>query len=297
MKLLPDELANQILPAISQIADSSWWLRDEMKKLGWNGIQPRVDFERSFAADKDEVEEYEKFVTAEIKLKLQLRNQRYFLDPSKPVPVVEYLEQLRARNQVWLGETFDPRKHPFWKGQLSRCLRRLEQMRGRPEFRKRITQIEREERELRDTEVRKHSTRLPADVEQGTLKGLVSQILVDHVQSLGFQPHADRLVYSRPFSSDFHLFLTVEPLLWFPGTRDGNALLLLSIQRMPPRASLKSADPRTYLLLEYLQTVRHFEFLYRRFRDSAELETILLAQLSLLSLFLRTAEPLIGLSR
>jgi hypothetical protein len=165
------------------------------------------------------------------------------------------------------------------------------------EFAARLKDIEAEEQKKRDQEIGRHCRGLPGIAIGGNERMFSIYNSVMDVESvrLGFKCDLGRSIggsrtYSLDLVSDWVLCLTPEPLVWYPGKLEGRVCILLTLQR---RGSKNPVNDRRFdrcIIVEYSELIRYFDFLYRLFRTSGELETIILARMQLLSLVITRIE-------
>jgi hypothetical protein len=121
---------------------------------------------------------------------------------------------------------------------------------------------------------------------------------------MGFSSDPERstasgAVFSKEMTEGWDLCLSPEPLVWYPGRKDGQAGVILSVQAKRHRKPVRQAKWDQLLIVEYAKLIRHFDSQYKNFASLDELEAILIARTFLLSLVLEDIEAalLTGLAK
>ena len=280
------DLLTYLLP----IVERSWSLLDAMRSAGWDIVMPRLQFEESFG-NAEEISEHRHIILEQLKFGFATPNIRFHI--GGPPYVSPYLEELRQQRDAKRGREFDPATDPRWKKESSPCLARMERLRSenRAEFTKQMSFVETAEEESRIREIATHATGMTAPFlkEIGRPERCYAAALEAYSKPLGFEldrrrSHGATAVYSKPLLDGWHLCLSADRLAWYPGRRDGEAGTVLSLQNAVSRASLKSGPFDRFLMIEYTELIRHFEFLTRRFRSLEELEILVASRMHLLGL-------------
>lgn len=300
-KRLTYDLQQSALSALLPLVEGSWQLLDAMVKKGWSRVLPRLRFDESFGTG-DEISEHRQIVIEEQKFRVATPNIRYHVGGA---PFVSpFLRELQLGRSQQLGHSFDAQTEPRWKRYPDICARRKERLAYEhpAEFNARFRGVEAKEQECIEAEVsslRDHCA-YPFHGEEASPDRCYLELLTRYATPLGFQ--FDQLrsgesgaVFSKLLFDKWRLCLSPEPLVWYAGRSEGEIRLVLSVQAGPLRHPLRAGPFTDFLVVEYAEFIRYFEFLHRRFRTVDELEANVAASLALLELVLNPIEAsLIG---
>ena len=163
-----------------------------------------------------------------------------------------------------------------------------------------LEQVKVEQQASRQVESKTHSTALSKSLPGGhsQLERLYSAVVEEKTKPLGFFFDQERStefrpVYAKPIADAWRLCITPEPLAWYPGSGEGDVLLLLSLQNYAVTDYLRSTKFDLFLLIEYSEFIYHFDLVYRSFQTLEDLETVILARLKLLTFVLEKIEPIL----
>ena len=287
------DLLRKLLPLV----DRMWEFLDLMCARSWDVVVPRMDFEASFCRE----DEVELFRTKQIEVAKVI-----FSRPNGYFRAVEagyrskLIDHLCGERDQQLGRSFDPAIDPLWRSATTQFDRRrkLLQAEHRSEYNTRFQEVRNDEERRRLREVAFHASGIvksflkPADH--------ISEIFVEamrrYAEPLGFTSDESRSIVSRPvfskrLAANFDLCLTPEPLLWYPGRLDGEALVLLSLQGPGKHGPFKEAKRYDrFLVIGFGELIPNFDLLYRRFATLDELEVVVKARLDLISILLTDIE-------
>jgi hypothetical protein len=292
------EAQKKVLAELLPLADRCWDYVDAMQQAGWDTVLPRLNFEASFG-EGEVLLEYRRYVPELAKARIANPNIRFRLPEGMPFDS-EFLKTLRDRRDDEFKGRFEPNEMPIWARKLAICLRRMELLRysQRSEFERRFSVAEEEEQRRRIHEVARHATGAssPFSNELERPARFYRTVMEREFASFGFDHDATRsigeyVVLSKPLVAGWDLCLTPEPLAWYPGRKDGEVRIVLSLQAARHRRPMRRAKWEQVLAIEYVELVPYFDFCYRRFASLDELETLIMARAFLLSLTIKEIEP------
>jgi hypothetical protein len=281
----------EVLAELLPLADRCWDYVDTMQKAGWDVVQPRLNFEASFG-ERETLSEYRRYRIESAKAHIANPNIRFRLPEGKPYDS-EFLIELRAHRDEEITARFKPSDVPIWAKKLTVCLRRMELFRysRRKEFQRQFGAVAEEEERRRIQEVARYASGIssvfngeldrPAKFFRAVLEREFGPIdfIFDDARS-----NSDYVVFSKPFASGWKLCLTPEPLAWYPGRKEGEARIVLTLQAEHHHQPIRRAKWDQVLAIEYVELVPYFDFCYKRFSSLDELEIIIMARAFLLSL-------------
>jgi hypothetical protein len=280
------------------LCDRHWDFVDIMRREGWDVVAPRLEFEAAFAEGEEDARQYRRYVIESTKVKLANPNTRFRLPEGEPYST-EFLDQLRIRRDEQLNGRYSAGDRPLWANELDPSVRRMERLRysNRAEFDRRFAGVEADQQQRRVREIALHVSGISRDFsgELDRPARFYHAVLQRESAPMGFsfdtaRSGGDVVVLSKELVEGWNLCLTPEPLVWFPGKKQGRAPIILSLQAARHRRPVRSAKWDQVLIVEHARLVRHFDFLYDRFASLDELEAIVMARTFLLSLVIGDIE-------
>ncbi|NPU68287.1 hypothetical protein HL667_25025 [Bradyrhizobium sp. 83012] len=305
-KSLDTNSQRRVLVELLALGERHWEFVATLQQAGWDVVDPRLDFEVSFAESEEERSEFRRYVVESTKISLANPNIRFRLPEGEPHST-EYMDHLRRRRDEQFKSSLAPGQRPLWMNELDPCLRRMEQLRyaDRAVFSRRFESVQAEEKQRRVHETARHASGMSREFsgELDRPARFYRAVMERETRPLGFTSDAgrstsDRAVLSKELIDGWDLCLSPEPLAWFPGRNDGQAVTILSLQDQHHRKPVERAKWDQVLIVEHTKLVRHFDHLYTRFASLDELEVILMARMYLLSLVIKDIEAglLVGLA-
>lgn len=296
----------RVLAELLALGERHWEFVATLQQAGWDVVIPRLDFEASFGDSEEERSEFRRYVVESTKIALANPNIRFHLPEGEPYST-EYMDELRRRRDEQFKTSLAPGERPLWMIELNPCLRRMGQLRyaGPVAFSRRLESVRDEEKQRRVREIALHASGLSREFsgEIARLARFYQAVMERESSPLGFSSDAQRSTSDRPVMSKelvegWDLCLSPEPLAWFPGRKDGQAVAILSLQAKRHRKPVARAKWDQVLIVEHTRLVRHFDDLYKNFASLDELEVILMARMYFLSLVIKDIEAglLMGLA-
>jgi hypothetical protein len=288
----------RVLAELLALGERHWEFVATLQQAGWDVVNPRLDFEASFCEGEEQRSELRRYVVESTKVSLANPNIRLRLPEGEPAKS-EYLEQLRRRRDEQFKSDLASGQRPLWMNELDPCLRRMAQLRyaDRAEFSRRFEPVKAEEKLRRVHEIARHASGLSKefDGELDRPARFYQAVMERETRPLGFTSDPQRststyIVFSKELLDGWDLCLSPEPLAWFPGSNDGQAVTVLSVQAKRHRKPIARAKWDHVLIVEHTNLVRHFDSLYKNFASLDELEAILMARMYFLSLIIKDAE-------
>lgn len=296
-----------VLIELTPLAERSWDLVDDLQRGGWCSVIPRIRLEESFGRE-GEVPEYRNTIVELAKVSLASPNIRFRLPECGPY-TSQFLDNLHRR---WIDENtrcFGSDRVPIWAREAVPCLRAMEFFRyAQPaDFERRLRDVVEDERSCRVREIGAHisSTSIGFRDELERPISFYRAVATREAGVMGFifdQRRSDEryITLTRPLNEAWDLCLAPEPLAWYPGKREGDVRMLLSLQAANHhRRPIRKSRWNQVMVIEYADLVRHFDLRYLAFRSLEELEVIVKARMFLLSLTIDEIESrlLVGLAK
>jgi hypothetical protein len=300
------EAQKKVLAELLPLADRCWDFVNAMQKAQWDAVLPLLNFEASFG-EAEILDEYRQYRVESAKASIANPNIRFRL-PEGPPYDSEFLKQLRMRRDEEIGARFKTSRVPIWAKKLTVCLRRMELLRyaQRSEFERGFAAVKEEEQQRRLREVARQASGLSAAFSNEIdRQGKFYQAVVEREfgplgsSFNGARSNSDYVVFSKPLVTRWELCLSPEPLAWYPGRKEGEARIVLTLQAERHRRPVRQAKWDQVVAIEYVELVPYFDFCYKRFTSLDELEIIIMARAFLLSLAIKEVESglLVGLKK
>jgi len=231
------EAQKKVLAELLPLAERCWDFTDAMQKAGWDTVLPRLNFETSFG-EGEIVVEYRRYIVESAKAHIANPNSRFRLPEGTPYDS-EFLKELRIHRDQEISAHFKPPNVPIWAKKLTVCLRRMELLRyaQRNEFDHQFAAVKEEEQQRRLHEVARHASGISQAFgnELDRPARFYRAVVEREFGPLGFifddaRSNSDYIVFSKPLVTGWELCVTPEPLAWYPGRKEGEARIVLTLQ-------------------------------------------------------------------
>jgi hypothetical protein len=288
----------RVLAELLALGERHWEFVATLQQAGWDLVNPRLAFEASFGESEEQRSELRRYVVESTKVSLANPNIRFRLPEGEPYST-EYLDRLRRQRDEQFKSNLAPGQRPLWMNELDPCLRRMAQLRSadRAEFSRRFELVRAEEKLRRVNEIARHASGLSREFgsELDRPARFYQAVMERETRPLGFTSDILRststyAVFSKELLDGWDLCLSPEPLAWFPGRKDGQAVIVLSLQAKRHNSPVARAKWDQVLIVEHTKLVRHFDTLYKDFASLDELEAVLMARMYFLSLVIKDIE-------
>jgi hypothetical protein len=288
-----------LLAMLLPLPEQSWAYIEKLQTANFDAFWPMLEFEMSFARSDEQLQIYKRVKIELAKVALANPNKRLWARPGGLGYLSPYLMSLRDEFVNGLAKlpAADRLKEPYDAVEIA--LPRLSQVwrYERPKWFASLREVDIEIEARKMTEAAFHASGISRKFFSSLERPAEPYAAIVARESAAFEFRADPKrtrggypVFSKPVSVGWDLCLSPEEIVWWPGERQGQAQMLLSLQAQGQHKPLRRADVSQVLLLEYGRLVENFYSAYDLFTSLDELELVLKAQFHLLSFVISDIE-------